>query len=93
MWSLSFNRLVVDLRFLVGRFELHDDGAKSIVAAHDGRFQEGLTLRMCFAVRLFAEVDAEELLLGVGWSFGLKRNLYSACFLRKRHTVRRTKSV
>ena len=34
--GLSFNRLVVDLRFLVGRFELHDDGAESVVAAHDG---------------------------------------------------------
>ena len=28
--------MVVDLRFLVGRFELHDDGAESVVAAHDG---------------------------------------------------------
>ena len=37
---------------------------------------------------LFAEVDAEELLLGVGWSFGFKRNLYGACFLHKRHTAR-----
>ena len=28
--------MVVDLRFLVGRFELHDDGAESVVADHDG---------------------------------------------------------
>ena len=28
--------MVVDLRFLVCRFELHDDGAESVVAAHDG---------------------------------------------------------
>ena len=34
--ELPFNRCVVDFRFLVGRFELHDDGAESVVAAHDG---------------------------------------------------------
>ena len=34
--QLPFNRLVVNLRFLVGRFELHDYGTKSVVAAHDG---------------------------------------------------------
>ena len=28
--------MVVDLRFFVGRFNLHDDGAESVVAAHDG---------------------------------------------------------
>ena len=33
---LPSNRFVVDLRFLVGCFELHDDGAESVVAAHNG---------------------------------------------------------
>ena len=28
--------MVVDLRLFVGRFELHDDGSESVVAAHDG---------------------------------------------------------
>ena len=28
--------LAGDFRFLVGRFELHDDGAETVVAAHDG---------------------------------------------------------
>jgi len=30
------NRLVVDLRFFVGRFKFHDNGAESVVAAHYG---------------------------------------------------------
>ena len=34
--GLSFNWLVVDLRFHVGRFEFHDDRAEAVVSAHDG---------------------------------------------------------
>ena len=36
MWSLSFDRLVVDLRFLVGCFKFHYDWAKSVVTTHNG---------------------------------------------------------
>ena len=84
-------RLIVNLRFLVGRFELHDDGAESVVAAHDGRFQEGLTLRMCFAVKLFAEVDAEELTVLAAGRGHLDNGLYGTLrFLhgRARHRSR-----
>ena len=34
--ELPFNRCVVDLRLFAGRFELHDDRAKAVVAACDG---------------------------------------------------------